>query len=133
MSDDPSGQGVGQPPRPSEPPPSGPLDIPPPLQPPQAPPTQQVHHVYTATPVATPRTNGLAVASLILGILWVCYLGSLLAVIFGHVGLSQIKKSNGMQTGSGLAIAGLVLGYIGLGVLIFAMLSGVASIGLGGL
>ena len=69
-------------------------------------------------------TNGLAVASLILGILWICWLGSILAVIFGHVALAQIKKSGNLQQGRGLAIAGLVLGYIALALLVMSMIFG---------
>lgn len=34
------------------------------------------------------------------------------AVIFGHVSLSRIKRSGGLMTGSGMAIAGLVMGYL---------------------
>jgi hypothetical protein len=67
--------------------------------PPGAPPTQQ-------------KTNGLAVASLILGILWVWWVGSVLAVIFGHVALAQIKRTG--AAGRGLAVAGLALGYVGI-------------------
>ena len=70
------------------------------------------------------KTNGLAVTSMILGILWLCWLGSILAVLFGHVALSQIKKSQGTQTGRGFAIAGLVLGYLGVLSLIVALLFG---------
>ena len=61
-------------------------------------------------------TNGLAIASLVLGILWIYWIGSILAVIFGHVALSQIKKDPS-SVGRGLAIAGLVLGYIGVATL----------------
>lgn len=67
---------------------------------------------------AAPKTNGLAIASLVLGIVWIYWIGSILAVIFGHVALSQIKKSNGTQGGRGMAIAGLVLGYIGLAMIV---------------
>jgi hypothetical protein len=60
---------------------------------------------------------------LILGILWLGWLGSVLAVIFGHVALSQIKRTG--AAGRGLAIAGLVLGYVGaaiaLGFLLIAV------------
>jgi len=63
-----------------------------------------------------PPTSGLAVASLVLGVVWLCGLGSLLAVIFGGVSLSQISKSRGTLEGKGMAVAGLVLGIIGLGV-----------------
>ena len=64
------------------------------------------------------RTSGLAIASLVLGIVWVFWLGSILAVIFGHVALSQIKRSMGALTGRGMAIAGLILGYLGLVTLV---------------
>ena len=67
--------------------------------------------------VAQSRNNGLAIASMVLGIVWVYWIGSLLAVIFGHIALSQIKKSEGRQRGRGMAIAGVVLGYVGLAVL----------------
>ncbi len=78
-----------------------------------------------------PRTSGLAIASLVLGILYLCGIGSLLATIFGAVSLGQISRSNGTLTGKGMAIAGLVLGFIGLGVIAFlffeGMLAGVTS------
>jgi hypothetical protein len=65
------------------------------------------------------KINGLAVAALVLGILWLFYVGSILAVIFGHVSLRQIRARG--QRGRGVAIAGLVLGYLGvaIGVLTF--------------
>ncbi|MDQ1602221.1 MAG: hypothetical protein QOE01_66 [Actinomycetota bacterium] len=72
-------------------------------------------------------TNGLAVASLVLGILWLFWLGSLLAVIFGHIALSQIRRRG--EGGRGMAIAGLVLGYIG--VAFFLLFFVVGAIGAG--
>jgi hypothetical protein len=60
------------------------------------------------------RTNGLAVAALVLGILWLYGVGSILALIFGYVGKHQIDRSNGAQGGRGLAIAGIVLGWVGV-------------------
>lgn len=56
-------------------------------------------------------TNVMAILALVFGIG-----GGLLGVIFGHVALSQIKRTG--ESGRGLAIAGLVLGYIGLTLLI---------------
>ena len=113
--------------------PSGPPPVPPgstqPANPPPSPsgypgpPVQQQVYVNQA-----PRTNGLAVAAFVLGLLWICYIGSVLGVIFGHVALYQIKQSNDTQGGKGLAIAGLVLGYLGLSVFIFFFIAGVASI-----
>jgi Domain of unknown function (DUF4190)/Protein of unknown function (DUF2510) len=67
--------------------------------------------------VTQPRNNGLAIAAMVLGIVWVYWIGSLLALIFGYVALSQIKKSQGSQRGRGMAIAGVVLGYVGLALL----------------
>ncbi len=52
-----------------------------------------------------------------------------LAVIFGHVALSQIKKTN--EDGKGLAIAGLVIGYIGLAFVVFWILIVAAAAGSG--
>jgi len=62
-----------------------------------------------------PRSNSLAVASLIFGIIswFLCpFVGGLLAVILGHVAKSQIRRSG--EGGGGLATAGLILGYIHL-------------------
>ena len=74
-----------------------------------------------------PTTNGLAVASLIAGFLWLGWFGSIAAVIFGHVALGQIKRSGGRETGGGLAIAGLVLGYMGVASLLFVLLAAGSS------
>ena len=81
-------------------------------------------------PYVPTKTNGLAVASLVLGILTLCGIGSFLAVIFGHSALSQIKKDP-YQQGRGLAIAGLILGWIGLAVIAFFLIAivGVSLIG----
>lgn len=59
-------------------------------------------------------TNGLAVASLVLSLLWLAWLGSLLGVIFGLVARRQITRSAGWQRGGGIAIAGVVIGFLGL-------------------
>jgi Domain of unknown function (DUF4190) len=56
----------------------------------------------------------MAIASLILGIVWLGGVGSLLALIFGIVGKNQIEASGGSQSGRGLATAGIVLGILGL-------------------
>ncbi|MDA2979426.1 MAG: DUF4190 domain-containing protein [Actinomycetota bacterium] len=71
---------------------------------------------YQSGSVGSPQatTNGLAIASLVLGIVWIYWIGSVLAVIFGGVAIKQINASNGQQGGKGLAIAGLVLGLVGV-------------------
>ena len=58
--------------------------------------------------------NGFAIASLILSLVWFWWVGSVLAVIFGHLALGQIARSGGVQRGRGMAIAGLAIGYVGL-------------------
>jgi hypothetical protein len=74
---------------------------------------------------APQTTSGLAIASLVLGLMWLFWLGSVLALVFGLISLSQIKRTN--QKGRGLAIAGIVLG--GLGVLFLVLAIIVAAVG----
>lgn len=76
------------------------------------------------------KNNGMAVASLVLGLvgLPLCFLfiPSLLAVIFGIVGLNQIK-SDPSQSGRGLAIAGLTLGAVMIALVVLAIAFGDTS------
>ena len=73
-----------------------------------------------ATPYATPvstgpgTTSGKALGSLVSGLLFFFFPASIVAIILGHLSLSEIKKSGGRLEGRGLAIAGLVLGYAGI-------------------
>ena len=73
-------------------------------------------------PVIQTSTNGFAVASLVLGIVWMYWLGSILALVFGYVAKGQIDNSGGTQSGRGMAIAGIVLGWVGIGVLVLIVL-----------
>jgi hypothetical protein len=76
-----------------------------------------------------PRINGLAIASLVCGIVWIYWLGSILALVFGYVARNQIDKSHGSQTGRGMAVAGIVLGWVGVGFLtLFILLMILASL-----
>jgi len=59
-----------------------------------------------------PKTSGMAIASLICGILFCIPLASLLALIFGIIGINQTKENR--AGGRGLAITGTVLGGLGL-------------------
>ena len=70
--------------------------------------------IRDADPPRAPRTNPLAVASLVLGVVWCGGIGSLLAVILSIQARRSIRRSDGAETGDGLAIAGLVLGIVGL-------------------
>lgn len=75
------------------------------------------------------KTNAFAVTSMILGIIglilgWTVFFffASILAVVFGHISLSQLNRSQ--ENGRGMAIAGLVTGYISVAfwgiILLFA-------------
>ena len=73
---------------------------------------------------AVPETNGLANVSLLLGVLWLWWIGSLLALVFGYWARRQIRTSAGNQRGLGLATAGIVLGWIGIGVFVVVVVVG---------
>jgi hypothetical protein len=85
--------------------------------------------VYAPPPVQQPpstaETNGMAIASLVLGILWLYWIGSILAVVFGHIALGQIARSQGRSAGRGMALAGVILGYIGIAVLVIVILAAI--------
>jgi uncharacterized membrane protein len=74
----------------------------------------------------TAETNGLAIASLFLGIIWLFGLGSILAILLGYIGMKEIRASNGRQGGWSIALAGVIVGIVGLaslGILIGFILS----------
>jgi hypothetical protein len=68
------------------------------------------------------RVNPLAIASIVVGVLWMWWLGSFAAVVMGHVALRQIEQSGGTQTGRTAALAGLGIGYFGLTALLAVIL-----------
>lgn len=62
-----------------------------------------------------PRSSGLATASMICGIVSLVFcqgVGAIPAIICGHMALSQINQSPLPMSGKGMAIAGLVMGYL---------------------
>jgi hypothetical protein len=69
-------------------------------------------------PAAVSQVNSLAIASVLLAVLWFAGIGAVLALVFGYRARSQIKNSAGTQTGSGLATAGIILGWIGITILV---------------
>jgi Domain of unknown function (DUF4190) len=95
-------------------------------QAPPTPPSAIVTPEYVR--VVPQKTNGFAVAALVLGILWIYWIGSLLALIFGLIAKGQIDRSGGTESGRGMAIAGIVLGLVGLGMFVLLLIIG-ASIG----
>lgn len=90
------------------------------LLPPQTPPiptagTPVFGSVSTPAQVSpqSAQTSGMAIASMICGVLGLLlWLPCIPAIILGHLGLSAIKKSAGALKGGGMAVAGLVMGYL---------------------
>lgn len=105
------------------------------LIPPQTPPIPAaIQSVFgpsaagSSAPLPDAKTSGMAVASMICGILGLLlWLPCIPAIILGHLGLSAIKKSAGALKGSGMAVAGLVTGYIMIAALpVIAILASLA-------
>jgi hypothetical protein len=65
---------------------------------------------------APPSTNGMAIASLVCGIIGACFCGipAVLGLVFGFMALSQINATGGTQPGRGLAVAGITISIIDL-------------------
>ncbi|MBC7783658.1 MAG: DUF4339 domain-containing protein [Burkholderiales bacterium] len=80
------------------------------------------------TPDLQAGANGMAIASLVLGIIammtwcaWcIGFVPAVLAIVFGHIARGQIRRGQG--NGDGMALAGLIMGYIA-GSLVVAMIS----------
>ncbi|MGY6517342.1 MAG: DUF4190 domain-containing protein [Lysobacteraceae bacterium] len=81
----------------------------------------------------TPRTNTVAVVSLVFGILaWTLlpFIGSIVAVITGHMARAEIRRlPPGAEQGDGLALAGLVLGWVQLALIVLGFLAVVLFFG----
>jgi hypothetical protein len=79
-------------------------------------PGAQVSTSYPALPSTKP-TSGLAIASLVCGIVGLIscmFIPGIPAVICGHMAMKRTDPVTGNQNGRGMAVAGLVTGYIGL-------------------
>jgi hypothetical protein len=63
----------------------------------------------------TGETNGHAIASLFLSIIWLFGIGSIVAIVLAFRALREIRESNGEQGGRVLALAGIGIGIAGLG------------------
>jgi hypothetical protein len=72
---------------------------------------------------APPRTNSMAIASVLCGAGQVMFwpLITIPAIVLGHVARRQIRRTG--EQGSGMALAGLILGYIGAGVAVLGVLA----------
>ncbi len=82
---------------------------------------------YQTSSPPVSRTSSLAVVSLVFGILAWCllpFVGAIVAVVCGHLARSEIRRTSvdAPMDGDGMAIAGLVLGYVHLLLWIIALL-----------
>jgi hypothetical protein len=64
---------------------------------------------------------------MVLGIVWLFWIGSILALIFGYIARRDIRKTG--KQGSGLAITGIVLGWVGVGTLLIYIIAAILMIG----
>lgn len=70
--------------------------------------------------LATPKTNTLAILSLVFALVfWP------LGIVFGHLALHQIRRTQ--EAGRGLALAGLVIGYVFLVFLALVLVLAIAG------
>ncbi len=97
------------------------------LPPPPAPPA------YPAPAAVAPAvpSSGLAIASLVLGIAGLTFLpllASIAAIILGYMARNDIRQRPGQVSGDGLAVAGIVMGWIAVGITVLAVLGFGASI-----
>lgn len=76
---------------------------------------------------ATMRTtNPMAIISLIAGILgWTLlpFLGSIVAVVTGHLARGEIRRAPDRLEGDGLALAGLILGYAAIAMAVLVVIA----------
>jgi type II secretory pathway pseudopilin PulG len=89
---------------------------------PQYPSSSSLAQQYASQPPQPPKTSGLAIASLICGCLFFLFPTAVLAIVFGHISRSQIAKSANRIGGAGMALAGLILGYIGVAFIPFFLI-----------
>jgi hypothetical protein len=100
-------------------------DLPPADVAPPGPPQVAAHQeppTFQQAVFVAQKNNGFAIASMVLGIVWIYWIGSVLAIVFGHIALRQIRGSRGAERGEGMAKAGIILGYVGVGIVALLLL-----------
>ncbi len=81
--------------------------------------------------VAAKKDSGLAIASLVCGIAaWIIFpvVAAIAAVVTGHLAKKEIRESGNTLGGDGMALAGLLMGYIQLGLFVLAMIIAILAI-----
>lgn len=105
------------------------------VQPYQQPMAQQpmmAQPMVMAPVMAKPKTNGLAVASMVVALaslffVYFCFIGEIVALILGMIAKKRIKEAG--EGGNGMATAGIVIACIILGLWVVGLISVVAIFG----
>ena len=91
-------------------------------------PTSPVLPTYPYAPygqVAQAKTNGLAIAALVCGCGgFLLFVPGILGIIFGFIASGQIRRSNGQQKGDGMALAGIIVGFAWVALLVVSIALG---------
>ncbi len=117
------------------PPASGPVPPSPPYTPPgygAVPPAAYAYPYYGPPASPAAKTEGLAVASLVISIFsfFICpFIGSVVAIILGYIARDRIEASQGRLEGGSLAHAGIVISFAVLAIhLVFAIVALIALV-----
>jgi len=77
------------------------------------------------------RDSVLSIVSLVSGLVgWtlIPIVGAIAAVITGHLAKKEIRDSGGAIGGDGMALAGLILGYVQLGLILLSIIVAVVLV-----
>jgi len=80
--------------------------------------------VPDGVPARDQHTNGLAIASLICSCVGILLIGvpSGVGIVFGLIARARIRESDGSQRGNGLAMAGIVVGFVVVGLVLLVII-----------
>ena len=87
--------------------------------------------VVTPEPATAPKTNILSIVALVTGIAGLTvipFVSSIVAVVTGHMARKEVRRTG--EQGDGLALAGLITGYIGIGLGVLVAILVIAFFGI---
>ena len=70
------------------------------------------------------KDSSLAIISLVSGLVgwtFLPFIGAIVAIVTGHLAKKEIRESAGTMSGDGMALAGLILGYVQIGIVILTV------------
>ncbi len=71
-------------------------------------------------------TSSLAIVSLVSGLVgwtFIPIIGAIVAIITGHLAKKEMRDSAGTLNGNGMALAGLILGYVQIGLVVLGIVA----------